>query len=503
MPGVFSALKDRIAVMVFSSPIFLFLFLPVVLTIYFLIRKDLRNFYLLLISVAFYTWGEKQFILVMIASAVFNYIFALIIGILQKTQSGKPVKTKVVLLLAIVFNVGLLGFWKYTHFLVVNLNAFLHAMGLGYAITVSAIHTPIGISFFTFRALSYIIDVYDYRVVYSKSLLDVILYLSFFPLSMAGPIVRYGEMAAQLVKQHVTVETFSTGITRFIIGMGKKCLIANTLASVVDPIFTLSPGKITFEVAWLGIICYTLQIYFDFSGYSDMAIGLGRMFGFEFLENFNYPYISQSVREFWRRWHISLSTWFRDYLFIPLGGSRTGHSRVNINLMTVFFCCGLWHGASWNFVLWGLWYGLFLVLERHRFGNLVNSLWRPLRHLYVLLVVILGWVLFRSETLSYALAYFQAMAGLAKGSRMEYPLLIFLNRKVAMTLCAGVLFSGPVPSFVEKLRATALTRYDTPPFKLLNKGISISYLIALAFIFLSSAMSLASGTHNPFIYFRF
>ena len=253
----------------------------------------------------------------------------------------------------------------------------MHLMGLSYVFTLAAPSLLLGISFFTFRALSYVIDVYNRRVACSKNFIDLSLFLSLFPLFIAGPIVRYREIAAQVVERTVTLENFSSGINRFILGLGKKCLIADTLASVVDHIFAVSPLKLPCEVAWLGIIGYTIQIYFDFSGYSDMAIGLGKMLGFDFMENFNYPYIARSVREFWRRWHISLSTWFRDYLYIPLGGNRVSPLRLNTNLILVFFLCGLWHGADWTFVIWGLWHGLFLVLERYRFGRLVDSLGPP------------------------------------------------------------------------------------------------------------------------------
>jgi alginate O-acetyltransferase complex protein AlgI len=489
--------------MVFSSLLFLFLFLPIVLTGYFLFRKNTRNFFLLAASLFFYTWGEMQFVLILMGSMTFNYLFAILIDTFQKSEPAKSREARIVLWLAVIFNLSLLGFYKYALFLTTNFNSAMQVLGLSYALTFSGIHLPLGISFFTFRALSYVIDVYNRKVTCSKNWVTISLYLSFFPLSIAGPIVRYSEMAARLVKRIVTLEMFSTGMGRLIIGLGKKCLIANTLASVADRVFALSPDRVSCELAWLGILCYTLQIYFDFSGYSDMAIGLGRMFGFDFLENFNYPYISQSIREFWRRWHISLSTWFRDYLYIPLGGNRVQPARTYGNLIIVFFFCGLWHGAEWTFVIWGLWHGFFIVLERLGFGRLIDSFWKPLRHLYVLLVVIFGWVFFRSESLSFALAYFQALFGFGKGSGLEYPLALFLNREITAALCAGVIFSGPVMTLVEVLRIKALTRSDAFSIRLMGRGISIGYAVALVFILAASVASLAGGTYNPFIYFRF
>ncbi len=489
--------------MVFSSLLFLFLFLPIIATAHFITWKKGRNFFLLAASLFFYTWGEKQFILVILVSILFNYLLAILMDTFLKSQPAKSRGAKIVLCIAVIFNIGMLGFFKYTNFFLVNFNRIIHSLGLSYTFTFSILHLPLGISFFTFRALSYIIDVYKRRVTCSKNLVTLSLYLSFFPLAIAGPIVRYSEMAAQLVKRVITPETFLIGMRRFIIGLGKKCLIANTMASVVDRIFALSPDRIPWEIAWLGILGYTLQIYFDFSGYSDMAIGLGRMFGFDFLENFNYPYISQSIREFWRRWHISLSTWFRDYLYIPLGGNRVQPYRIYRNLIIVFLLCGLWHGAQWTFVIWGLWHGFFIVLEHLGFGRLIDSLWKPLRHLYALLVVIFGWVFFRSESLSYAMAYFQTLLGLTKGNGLEYPLALFMNREIAAALCAGVIFSAPVVAFADRLKKKVLTRSGTFCIGFVDNGVSIGYAIILGVILAASVMSLAGGTYNPFIYFRF
>src|SRR5215471_8104535 len=344
--------------MVFSSPIFLFLFLPITLAVYFVLPKRARNTWLFAASLVFYGWGEPKFLAVMLASIICNFLLAQWIE-----KQGNRDRARRVLTLAVAINIGLLAFFKYTDFVVENLNTGLVDLGVR-PLTVPSIALPIGISFFTFHALSYVIDVYRGDARALRNPIDMGLYISLFSQLIAGPIIRYHDIAAQLRERWVTRSMFARGVSRFITGLGKKVLIANTLAVPVDLIFTIPSDQLTGGLAWLGVICYALQIYFDFSGYSDMAIGLGLMFGFRFLEKFNYPYISQSITEFWRRWHISLSNWFRDYLYIPLGGNRRGRLRGYFNLVIVFLLCGLWHGASWPFVLWGTWHGLFLVAER-------------------------------------------------------------------------------------------------------------------------------------------
>jgi alginate O-acetyltransferase complex protein AlgI len=489
--------------MVFSSLLFLFLFLPMVLTGYFLFKKNTGNSFLLAASLFFYAWGEMSFVLIIMVSMTVNYGLALLIDTFQKSEQAKSKRARFFLWLAIIFNLGLLGYYKYTLFLTSNIKSVMQIFSFSFSLTSPVILLPLGISFFTFRALSYVIDVYNRKVTCSKNWVTLSLYLSFFPLAIAGPIVRYSEMAVRLAKRMVTPEMFLTGMKRSIVGLGKKCLIASTLASVADRVFAIPTDQISGEVAWLGILCYTLQIYFDFSGYSDMAIGLGKMFGFNFLENFNYPYISQSIREFWRRWHISLSTWFRDYLYIPMGGNRAGSSRVYVNLIIVFFFCGLWHGAQWTFVIWGLWHGIFIVLERLGFNRWLEVFWKPVRHAYVLLIVIFGWVFFRSETLSEALIFFQTLFGFSNGNRVEFPIQLFLNRAVILAFCAGVLFSGPVPALAERIEKKALYESGDLTIRFVDWGISIGYVIVLAIILGTSVMSLAGGAYNPFIYFRF
>ena len=392
--------------MVFSTALFLFKFLPLVLAGYFLLPGlQRRNHWLLGMSLLFYAWGEPAYLALLLASTLINY------GLGRWLESaGTPARRKTVVTLAVAVNIGFLGFFKYVALVVTTLNALLQLPGLP-VLPVPTIALPIGISFFTFHALSYIIDVYRGKWRAARDPRDVALYIFFFPQLIAGPILRWHAIAPQLEQRSVNREQFADGIRRFVGGLAKKMIIANAVALPADQIFALPPGQLSPAVAWLGAACYTLQIYFDFSGYSDMAIGLGKMFGFAFMENFDFPYVAQSVRDFWRCWHISLSSWFRDYVYIPLGGNRVSAVRNHLNLLVVFFLCGLWHGANWTFVAWGLYHGLFLVLERTRWGGVVNQAPRPLRHAYTLLVVLFGWVLFRADSFTAATHYLAAMFG--------------------------------------------------------------------------------------------
>jgi len=355
---------------------------------------------------------------------------------------------------------------------------------------------PIGISFFTFHALSYVIDVYRRVVPAQRSLFNIGLYISLFSQLIAGPIIRYHDVANQLEQRSVSRGDFAYGVERFVVGLGKKVLIANSLAGPGDLVFSIPGDQLTLPVAWLGLACYTLQIYFDFSGYSDMAIGLGRMFGFHFLENFNYPYISQSLTEFWHRWHISLSNWFRDYLYIPLGGNRISPRRTYLNLVIVFFLCGLWHGAAWNFVFWGLFHGAFLVAERMGLSRVLTGWRTPWRHVYLLLVVMVSWVFFRASTLSHAWSFLAAMVGLSPASGIEHPLGLYADPLTLLALTAGAIGSMPiVPALGRRLASL--------PGLSVEIGASAFKLAAMASILLTSVMLLAAGTYNPFIYFRF
>jgi alginate O-acetyltransferase complex protein AlgI len=484
--------------MVFSSLIFLFLFLPIVLLGYMLMRNTIaRNAFLLFASLFFYAWGELSFLWVMLASICLNYGFAIIIS-----DTREPALKKLALAGAVIVNLGLLAFFKYAGFVETNVN---HLLELGHfpLLTGKAPPLPLGISFFTFHSLSYVIDVYRGQAQAQRNPINLALYISLFPQLIAGPIIRYHDVCDQLTERTITVNKFAEGVRRFVTGLGKKMLIANVVAVPADQIFGLPGSELSTSLAWLGCVCYTLQIYFDFSGYSDMAIGLGLMFGFRFLENFNFPYISQSIREFWQRWHISLSNWFRDYLYIPLGGNRCSDPRVALNLLIVFFLCGLWHGASWSFIVWGLYHGTFLGLERAGLGKLVASLARPLRHFYALFVVMIGWVFFRADDLKHAIMYLKTMFGLHSGGTGYYTVPIIMNKEVAFVILLGIIGSTPlirnwllrpglqiggetvqVPSYSARWLPAARVAF-------------VSVVLGLA------VMEMASGTYNPFIYFRF
>ncbi len=451
-----------------------------------------RNTFLLVASLFFYAWGELSFLWVMLLSIVCNYGFAILVESKREKPSGKAF-----LWLAVLFNLSLLATFKYAAFLTSNLNALLPALHV-HPLRVPAIALPLGISFFTFHSLSYVIDVYRKQAKAQRNPINLALYISLFPQLVAGPIIRYHDVCDQLTKRSITLDKFAEGVRRFSFGLGKKMLIANTLAVPCDKIFALPSNELTTSIAWLGVLCYTLQIYFDFSGYSDMAIGLGLMFGFRFLENFNFPYISQSIKEFWRRWHISLSNWFKDYLYIPLGGNRGGDLKTCFNLLTVFFLCGLWHGASWNFVIWGLYHGAFLGLERSGLERLINRLWSPLRHLYALLVVVVGWVFFRSESLGQTAAFLATMFGFRQASNPVYSLSYFLNAEVGFILILGAIASTPlfrnlILNDLEQSGKTVLP----PPMMALTRVTVLAVIMSL------SICEMACGTYNPFIYFRF
>ena len=363
---------------------------------------------------------------------------------------------------------------------------------------------PIGISFFTFHAISYVVDVYRHDASAQKSPVHAALYLLLFPQLIAGPIIRYHDIADQLARRNVDLEGFAYGVRRFVIGLAKKVLIANVVAGPADRIFAMPGSQLTAAHAWLGLLCYTLQIYFDFSGYSDMAIGLGRMFGFRFPENFRYPYVADSVQGFWRRWHISLSTWFRDYLYVPSGRQpRDARRGVYGNLVVVFFLCGLWHGASWSFVVWGLWHGLFLAVERLGLGRRLETLWAPLRHLYALAVVTTGWVFFRADTLAAALVYLRALAGGSPAMPTAYSPVFFLTNDVVLAVAAGLAGALPLAPVLGRCRE----RWAAPaPGVARIAGDWAAALVssaAQAALLVASCLQIAAGTYSPFIYFRF
>ena len=359
---------------------------------------------------------------------------------------------------------------------------------------------PIGISFFTFHAISYVVDVYRGDATAQKSPVHAALYLLLFPQLIAGPIIRYRDIAGQLARRTVSLDDFAYGVRRFVVGLAKKVLVANIVAGPADKIFAMAPGQLTAGHAWLGIVCYTLQIYFDFSGYSDMAIGLGRMFGFRFPENFRWPYIADTVQEFWRRWHMSLSTWFRDYLYLPLGGNRVSPARTYVNLVIVFFLCGFWHGASWTFVIWGLFHGTFLVVERLGLANRIMRLWRPLRHLYLMLVVMVGWVFFRADTLSGAAAFLKAMAGVGPALPTAYTIAWYLTPELWLALAAGLIGSTPIVPALGRWRDRWV---EGGPRLALASGLGALGTAALMLLLVASMMQIAARSYNPFIYFRF
>lgn len=466
--------------MVFSSPAFLFLFLPAT----FLLARAVpgikgKNFFLTLLSLLFYSVGEPVYVLLLLASVIVNYASG-------RLLAARRFPKKTVLAAAVAVNLGLLSLFKYAGFVVDTVNRLL-----GLCLPLPAIALPVGISFFTFQGLSYVIDVYRDESLVSKSFLKLALYISFFPQLIAGPIVKYHDVSLQIDRRETTPALTADGVRRFILGLSKKLLLSNTVGQMADLVFTALAVQLDARSAWLGALCYMLQIYFDFSGYSDMAIGLGRMFGFRFLENFDYPYASSSIKEFWRRWHISLSSWFRDYLYIPLGGNRRGKARTELNKCLVFFCTGLWHGASWNFVLWGLWHGAFIILE-----DLAPKKRRPpkaLAHVFTLLVVMLGFVLFRADSLAVAgRIYGKMFTGFAPTVQSEALLRTLAAPYNLFILLLSAALSLPV---LPKVKALAAGRRGA----ILRAG---SYVAAGA-LFVLCVMNLAGSQFNPFIYFRF
>ena len=461
--------------MVFSSYTFLFYFLPPLLILYYLIpRRSLggRNLVLLAFSLFFYFAGGPRHLPLMLLSIAINYVGGLL--------CAKRRRWALVLTMAV--NLGLLGWFKYAGFVGENLRA------LGLPLSVPEVVLPIGISFFTFQGMSYVIDVYRGDTPPAKNPLQVALYIALFPQLVAGPIVRYTTVAEELVSRRETFDDFAAGALRFSFGLAKKMLLANNLSLMADEAFSTAP--IGAAAAWLGAIAYTGQIYFDFSGYSDMAIGLGRMFGFHFEENFNYPYLSKSVTEFWRRWHMSLSGWFRDYVYIPLGGSRAGTAKQVRNILLVWTLTGLWHGAAWNFLLWGLYFGVLLLGEKFWWGKALERAPSPLRHLYAMVIVVLGWVLFRCEGLSAVGSYLGAMFGL---SGAGWGQALYFLRQYGVFLAVGVVASLPVK---DALRA-ALQRRKAE--RTIQWGSALAGLGLLGLSFLQ----LISSTANPFIYYRF
>lgn len=474
--------------MVFSSILFLWALFPVILVIYYLPlprskaehRLKFQNFMLVVFSLFFYAWGEPKYIFLMLFSVLINFSFGLLIE--QKKQKS------LLLALCVAANLLLLGYFKYFNFFVEIWN---QLAGSTAQLSVKTVALPIGISFYTFQALSYVVDVYRGENRAQKSFLYMMLYISFFPQLIAGPIVKYHDIERQIEDRRVTPDDFCYGIKRFIFGLGKKVILSNTFAEVVDLAFAYHPANLSRRLLWGTAILYMLQIYFDFSGYSDMAIGLGKMFGFSFQENFLLPYTATSIRDFWRKWHVSLSSWFREYVYIPLGGNRKGTVRTYINLVAVFFLTGIWHGAGWTFIIWGFYHGFFNILERCFLGKWMGKgRWNILEHIYTLFVVLIGWVIFRAPTFSYALDYIRYMfvphECMLQAER-------FFSTKVTLYMIIGILGSG----IVQRLLRQKNFRFAA------DSRISLAGMAGYMAVMWLSLMLLVNNTYNPFIYFRF
>ncbi len=480
--------------MLFSSIVFIFIFLPVTLLVYHLLykRRTAQNVWLLLVSLIFYAWGEPVNVLLMIASIFVNWGMGLLVDRNRSDQGRK----KLLLIIACVYNIGVLFVFKYLGFFIDTANM----VSKRELVPNPGIALPIGISFYTFQALSYVIDVYRDDIKVEKNPFYVGLYVAFFPQLIAGPIVRYNSIAEQIRNRKGTLIKLSVGTTRFVTGLGKKILLSNSLAILADQVFNWSAMgtenvNTTVVMAWMGAVAYTLQIYFDFSGYSDMAIGLALMFGFKLEENFNYPYIAKSVNDFWRRWHISLTTWFREYVYIPLGGNRVSNKDKMIrNMFVVWLLTGIWHGASFNFLFWGLWHFLFQLSERF-FGYDKNNDHPVIMRVYTLLEVILGWVLFRASDLYQAGIYFRNMFG-TNGNTFFDDSTAFMLREYWMYLALGAVFSLPIAPRMNKLLFEHRTgRAETV--------LNCIYPVAILLLFFVSVSYLVRGGYNPFIYFDF
>ena len=461
--------------MLFSSMTFVFIFLPLVFTVYLLTPSRFRNGLLLAASILFYAWGEPRYVAIMLLTVLINWLGALLIVRFQKHKTF-------ILTASVITDLSFLFYFKYFDFVAVNINAFA-----GADIPLLKVIMPIGISFYTFQAMSYLIDVYRGKVRAQSDVFRLALYITLFPQLVAGPIVKYHDVAEQLSRRSITPDKVLYGVRRFIIGLAKKVLIANTLGIVADAIFAQPVADFDVLTAWVGALAYSLQLFYDFSGYSDMAIGLGAMFGFKFFENFNYPYISKSISEFWQRWHISLSSWFKEYLYIPLGGNRNGTARTIFNLAVVFLATGIWHGAEWTFVAWGVWHGAFVILEKLS-GWHKTSRFKLLHHAYCLLVLLVGWVIFRAENLTYAYAYLQNMFGLLSSHNITNEIGAYVDNFELIVFAVAIICA--LPLFKNMVAVKSLWA-------------DLAVNIWLLILFMLSTAALASSTYNPFIYFRF
>ncbi|WP_333656951.1 MBOAT family O-acyltransferase [Tissierella praeacuta] len=470
--------------MVFSSILFLFYFLPVVLTIYFISPKKYRNFILFLSSLLFYSWGEPKYIWIMLFSTVLDYTCGKLV---YRYKDNKDVnKSRLWLGVSIFTNLGLLGFFKYFDFFISNINNIFD-----FNISLLNLTLPIGISFYTFQTMSYTIDVYRGDTKVQNNIISFGTYVTLFPQLIAGPIVRYQTVAEEINNRMESYDLFSEGIKRFILGLGKKVLLANNIGLLWKNISSLNTWDIPVLTAWLGILGFSFQIYFDFSGYSDMAIGLGKIFGFNFLENFNYPYMSKSITEFWRRWHISLGTWFREYLYIPLGGNRKGRFKHIRNILIVWILTGIWHGASWNFALWGLFFGVILIIEKLFLLNLLEKLPHYLTRIYTLSLVLMSWVIFAFDSIKDGLNYIKILFGFGNNPIFNHTSLYFLYTNILLFLIL-IIGSTDIPKRLWKYMSNRFNNklwIIENIFLLLVLGLSIAYLV--------------DQSYNPFLYFRF
>ena len=469
--------------MLFSSITFLFLFLPIVMAVYYLVPEKMKNPVLLAASIIFYAWGEPVYVVLMILSILLNYACGMDIAL--KAENERKARNSMIFVVTV--NVLILGFFKYYGFLLDIVNGIL-PVNLPYR----ELALPIGISFFTFQEISYIVDVYRGKAKAQSSLIRFALYIAMFPQLIAGPIVRYEDIEPQLEQRHVSAKKLGQGAFLFIIGLAKKAILANTMGEIFEEISAISASNLSVMMAWLGCISYAFQIYFDFSGYSDMAIGLGRMFGFEFKKNFDYPYISKSITEFWRRWHISLSSWFREYVYIPLGGNQCSISKNIANLLIVWALTGMWHGAAWNFIVWGIYYGVILIMEKYVWGAVVDSLPKVVRRIYTMVLILIGWVFFFSPSLGYALRYLFAMVGGGAGIADSNAFFLLLTHWLFYLL--AILGSSAAGSRILK---SVIRIWGNSVVRTVVTGI-----LFFGMLFISVAF-LITDTYQPFLYFRF
>ena len=461
--------------MVFSSLLFMFIFLPIFFVIYYVAPKGIRNLVLLIASLIFYAWGEPIYIFIMLFSTVFDYIIGLFIHRFREKRSI----ARIFLITSVVVNLSLLGFFKYTDFFISNINGLF-----GASIGLLNIALPIGISFYTFQTMSYTIDLYRGKIGVQKNIISFGAYISMFPQLIAGPIVTYSHVEKEINHRMISWDKFGEGTMRFVEGLGKKVLIANNIGLLWENVKALPQSELTLVGSWLGIMAFALQLYFDFSGYSDMAIGLGKMLGFEFPENFNYPYISRSITEFWRRWHITLGSWFREYVYIPLGGNRVGSIRLYMNLFVVWFLTGFWHGAGWNFIIWGLYFSVLLILEKSFLMRLFERLPTFVSRIYLIVAVLISWVFFSLEKMDLIGQYLGTMFGLG-GTALINNNTLYLILNYLVLFIIAVLFATPL---MDRMKGK------------INKW--VLYVFYMAVLFLSTAY-LVDSTFNPFLYFRF